>query len=373
MGWQHQGGVWGALLALSGLLAGCNTFFQRASADGAGFPVTGYWHNWQDAETGWLPLEEIPAGYRRVIVSFALPEKPWTGAMRFRPDRGGADAFRQAVEQLQSRGTEVLLAIGGSNHPIELHTEAERDRFVTSLCEILTHYGFDGLDVNLEGRSLVLDEGDLDFREPTTPKIVHLIAALREIKHRMAPDFLLTFAPETVYTVGGYARYGGAHGGYLPVLHALRDELDAVHLQLYNSGSQYVYTGAGEDDRIVEQGTVAFVVDLTRMLAQGFPVARHREQYFEGLGGARVFAGLPAHPDAAPAGGYLSPDDLCTALRLLSAGGMEDGLPAADGAAPVPAVGGVMFWSINWDARAQDAGDAYPLLRAVRACGRTLE
>lgn len=335
-------------------MAGCATLptARYARPDEARLMITGYWHNWQSKKTGWLPLREVPQDYDRVIIAFALPAEPWNGTMEFTPDQGTPDEFRQAVAMLQGRGQEVLLSVGGGKHPIEIKSPKQRERFVASLRQLIDFYGFDGVDMNLEKQSLVLDADDTDFRYPVTPKVVHLIVALKELSSH--PGFVLTFAPETVYSTGGYHRYGEGFGGYLAIFHALRHRLDAVHLQLYNSGSQFVYRGAGKEDQIVEQGSVAFVTGLTEMLADGFPVGRDSNRFFEGLGSERVFPGLPAHPDSAPGGGYLPPDQLCRALREL------------------PEVGGVMFWSINWDRLAPDGESVYPMMRAMLKCEQRL-
>jgi len=55
-----------------------------------------------------------------------------------------------------------------------------------------------------EGNSLSLNAGDLDFRSPTTPKIVNLISALRTLKSRFGSDFILSMAPETFYVQVGF-------------------------------------------------------------------------------------------------------------------------------------------------------------------------
>ncbi len=83
---------------------------------------------------------------------------------------------------------------------------------------------------------MILDSGDTDFKNPKTPKIVNLISALREIADAYGSSFILTAAPETQYVQGGYGNYGGAFGGYLPILHALRDKLTFVHVQYIQHG-----------------------------------------------------------------------------------------------------------------------------------------
>ncbi len=272
--------------------------------------------------------------------------------MRFEPAVESKEQFKTALKSVQNRGTVVLISIGGANAPIELKTEALRAQFVSTMKTIIDEYGFDGLDIDLEGSSVILDSGDTDFQNPTTPKIVNLISALREIAEYYGPSFILTAAPETQYVQGGYGNYGGAFGGYLPVLHALRDLLDFVHVQYYNTGSQFAYTGVANpaNDLILSQSTPDFVVAMTEMLIEGFPVARNSASFFPGLGAAKVAIGLPATPSAAPAGGYLTPARTLEALDYLVSGqSAYSNTYTLRNTAGHPHLRGIMTWSINWD------------------------
>lgn len=335
--------VWTVLLAV--VFAGCTS--QQPTPEPLHQTdrpfVAGYWHNWNSPQAGYIPLRELPPEVTRVMVSFAVPLTKDSGRMVFRPAVEEASVLKQDIRSLQERGVEVLISIGGGRHPIELQTPAARDAFVGSMSRIIREYGFDGIDIDLEGVSTVLDPGDTDFRNPTSPKILHMIEAVKALRKKHGENLLISAAPETQYVTAGYHQYGGAFGGYLPVLHALRDELDVVHMQLYNSGSQFLHHGDGKPDTVVEQGTVEFVVGLTSMLAEGFPIARDPENVFPGLGFDKVALGLPASPNAAPAGGYLKPAHLQEAMRQLQT--------------VHPSFRGGMTWSLNWD-RSRDQGTA---------------
>jgi chitinase len=296
--------------------------------------LAGYWHNWKDGATGYLPLREIPEGVTRVIIGFAFPVKADSGEMQFVPTREEPEVIKQDIRGLQEKGIEVFISIGGANHPIELTNPEMKAAFVKSMSAMIRDYGFDGVDIDLEGSSTVLDEGDTDFKNPTTPKIIHFIEAMRELKQEFGDKMLLSAAPETQYVTAGYHAYGKEFGGYLPILHALREELDVVHLQLYNSGSQFVFDPKTGREKVVEQGTVDFAVGLTEMLISGFPVQRDPDNRFPGLGADKVALGLPATLKAA-GGGYLTPKKTRQAIKHVQA--------------KYPEMRGVMFWSLNWD------------------------
>ncbi|MDT2259572.1 hypothetical protein P7H06_08655 [Paenibacillus larvae] len=103
--------------------------------------------------------------------------------------------------------------------------------------------------------------------------------------------------PETAYVQGGYANYGGVWGAYLPVIYAFKDKLTYLHVQLYNSGPIEALDG-----RNYSQGTPDFLVSMSDMLLQGFPVGRNTSQMFPVLKPEQVLIGLPASRQAASGG-----------------------------------------------------------------------
>jgi chitinase len=330
--------------------------------------VIAYWHNWNSLSVPYLPLQEVPSAVNTLIVAFALPPSADSAQMTFKPFLASKTAFKNDIRKLQNRGIQVLISVGGGNHPIELNTSQMTLDFVSSMKSIIDDYGFDGLDINLEKSSKVLDSGDLDFKNPTTPKILNMIEAIRALKAYYGPEFLITVAPETQYFVGGYHKYGETRGGYLPLLHALRDDLDVVHMQFYNSGSQFVYTGKTRRtaDPIVIQGSPDFVVGLAEMMILGFPVGPDEKQFFPGLGADKVAIGLPSSTFAA-SGGFLSNQELEQALRYLMTGEANYQskltLRKPDGH---PNLRGVMTWSINWDRVSSDTRASFEFVDGAK-------
>ncbi|MDF3130571.1 chitinase [Kiritimatiellaeota bacterium B1221] len=355
-------------------LNGCETPFMEDAFSHDGRRVVAYWHNWNSASVSYLPLEKVPAAVNTLIVAFALPENEISGRMVFAPEKITKEEFKLQVQQMQKRGVDVLISVGGGKHPLELNKSWMKTNFVSSLQNIIDEYGFDGVDINLEGASKVLDEGDVDFRNPTTEKILNMIAVVKMLDAHYGEDFLISVAPETQFVVNGYHRYGKEYGGYLPFLDALREEIDFVQMQYYNSGSQYVYTGEtlAEGGVIVEQGTPDFVVGLAEMLIMGFPVGRDPDQYFEGLGEDKVVIGLPAM-DIASSGGALEPEALRQAMVYLMTGQAtyESALTLRKPEG-YPGVKGLMTWSLNWDASTEGGREAYTFVNTARTLLREL-
>ena len=241
----------------------------------------------------------------------------------------------------------MLISIGGQNGQVQLTTAAARDTFVSSVSAIIDEYGLDGLDIDFEGHSLSLDADDTDFKNPTTPVVVNLVSAVKTLKAKYGDAFALTMAPETFFVQLGYQYYGtGQWGGqdpragaYLPVIHALRDDLTLLHVQDYISAPIM-----GLDNQYHSMGGADFHIAMTDMLLTGFPVAGDADNVFPPLRADQIAIGMPASVNAG--NGHVSPAEVTKTLNCLTKK-TDCGSYATHGT--WPDLRGLMTWSINWD------------------------
>ncbi|MPZ84640.1 MAG: chitinase [Actinophytocola sp.] len=310
--------------------------------------LIGYLHASFANGSGYVRMADVPDAWDVVDLAFGEPTSVTSGDIRFTrcpvaecPNVESEAEFIAAIRAKQAQGKKVLISIGGANGQVQLTTAAARDAFVSSVSAIIDRYGLDGLDIDFEGHSLYLNPGDTDFRNPTTPVIVNLIAALRSLKSRYGSDFVLTMAPETFFVQVGYQFYGGDNraGSYLPVIHAMRDALTVLHVQDYNSGPVM-----GLDNQYHNMGGADFHIAMTDMVKAGFPVAT-TGQTFPGLREDQIAFGLPAAVSAG--NGYTAPAAVQQALNCLARNQNCGGYTLRGGASP--AIRGLMTWSINWD------------------------
>ncbi|MEV4464687.1 cellulose binding domain-containing protein [Micromonospora echinofusca] len=317
--------------------------------------LIGYLHASFANGSGYLRMADVPADWDIVNLAFGEPTTVTSGDIRFQlcppsecPGVETEAEFVAAIRAKQAQGKKVLLSIGGQNGQVQLTTTAARDTFVRSVSAIIDRYGLNGLDIDFEGHSLYLDAGDTDFRNPTTPVIVNLISAIRTLKQRYGAGFVLTMAPETFFVQLGYQFYGsGPWGGqdpragsYLPVIHALRNDLTVLHVQDYNSGPIM-----GLDNQYHTMGSADFHVAMTDMLLAGFPVAGNPDRFFPALREDQVAFGAPSSPSAG--NGYLAPAGVQAAVTCLVKG--QGCGPYVPRSGTNPAFRGLMTWSINWD------------------------
>ncbi|MBP2833013.1 cellulase family glycosylhydrolase [Aquimarina sp. U1-2] len=315
--------------------------------------MNGYWHNFQNG-SGLIPLREVSSSWDVINVSFAEPRISSTdGDMAFELssdfDAIGytEHAFRSDLQWLQSQGKKVIISIGGAEGQVRLTTTSARDKFISSMIQIIEDYGFDGMDIDFEGQSLSFKLGDTDFRNPTTPLIVNTIDAIRNVCNHFGEDFILTMAPETFFVQLGYSFYGGISegadrraGAYLPVIHALRDKLTFLQVQYYNSGPITAL-----DNTFYTMGNPDFYVSLVDMLLKGFPITKDPSKFFPPLRPDQVLIGVPATVNAG--NGHTGPDGVVTALDYIINGNSFGGRYQLS--TTYPSLRGVMSWSINWD------------------------
>ncbi|MFE1285937.1 chitinase [Streptomyces sp. NPDC058751] len=324
------------------------------SSDLPAHALVGYLHASFANGAGYTRMADVPDSWDVIDLAFGEPTSVTSGDIRFNrcpvtecPTVESDADFKAAIKAKQAAGKKVLISIGGQNGQVQLSTTAARDTFVSSVSKIIDTYGLDGLDIDFEGHSLSLDASDTNFKSPTTPVIVNLISALKTLKAKYGSKFVLSMAPETFFVQLGYQYYGtGKWGGqdpragaYLPVIHALRDDLTLLHVQDYNSGSIM-----GLDNQYHSMGGADFHIAMTDMLLTGFPVAGDANNVFPPLRPDQIAVGMPATTNAG--NGYVSPAEVTKTLDCLTKR-TNCGSYATHGT--WPGLRGLMTWSVNWD------------------------
>ncbi|HQF27918.1 MAG TPA: glycosyl hydrolase family 18 protein [Bacteroidia bacterium] len=306
--------------------------------------LVGYWHNWSDVNAPYIPLDLVDNRYNVIEVSFAVPTSPSDMTMLFTPDGISSSQFITKVQYLQSQGKKVLISIGGANTSIDLTTMVNKNAFISSMTGIINTYRFDGIDIDIENGNSILAGGGT-ITNPSSIAQINLIDAIKQImanyRTNHSAKLILTMAPETAYVQGGQSAYGGIWGGYLPIIHGLRDSLDLLQVQLYNSGSMY-----GIDGAIYTQGTADFIVAMTEAVIHGFNTGGG---FFIGLPADKIAVGLPACTNAA-GGGFTDTASVRSAIMYLRGYGPPAGNYLLTNVNGYPTLRAMMTWSVNWDA-----------------------
>jgi chitinase len=305
-----------------------------------GHQLIGYWEGYGDAAST-FPLRDVSPQWDVILVAFATPAKNAPeGTMQFQVPAGMDPAvFKADVARLKSQGRKVMISLGGGGEHFTLADPARVPLYVSTVTRIVSEYGFDGIDIDFESPSLSIDPGDTDFRHPTTPSIVNLISALRQLHDHFGPGFMISLVPEGTQIPSGYPSYGGQFGSYLAITYAIRDILSFIDVQDYNTPPL-----EGLDGEIYQPGTVDYHAAMTELLLHGFNVGGDPQQFYPPLPADKVAVGFLT-PDTTPTIVSEAMDYLITGK---APAGTSYQLRRAGG---YPGMIGAMFWTINDDRR----------------------
>jgi chitinase len=232
-----------------------------------------------------------------------------------------------------------MISLGGGGQHFTLADPKRIPNFVSSVTRIVSEYGFDGIDIDFESPSLSIEPGDSDFKRPTTPSIVNLISAIRQLHDHFGDRFMISLVPEGTQIPAGFPSYGGQFGSYLPITYALRDILSFIDVQDYNTPPLQ-----GLDGEIYQAGSVDYHAAMTELLLHGFAVGGDPKQMFPPMPADKVAVGFLT--------GDTTPTVVCEAMDYLITGKAPSGTTyRLRNPAGYPGMIGAMFWTIDADRR----------------------
>ncbi|AGM03613.1 chitinase [Amycolatopsis keratiniphila] len=291
----------------------------------AGKVLQGYWENWDGASNGvhpplgWIPITDARIkdnGYNVINAAFPVILSDGTAKWEDGMDATVKVATPSEMCAAKDAGATILMSIGGATAGIDLNSATVADKFVATIVPILKKYNFDGIDIDIE--TGLTGSGNINTLSASQKNLIRIIDG---VLAAMPPNFGLTMAPETAYVTGGSVVYGSIWGAYLPIIKKYADNgrLWWLNMQYYN-GSMYGCSGDS-----YQAGTVQGFVAQTNCLDKGLVIQGQtiRVPY------DKQAPGLPAQAGAG--GGYMSPSLVSQAYRS------------------IPALKGLMTWSINWD------------------------
>ncbi|WP_323178273.1 glycosyl hydrolase family 18 protein [Streptomyces sp. NBC_00620] len=276
--------------------------------------VTGYWQNFNNGATV-QRISAVQSQYDIIAVSFA-DATTTPGAVTFNLDSAGlggytVDQFKADIAAKKAAGKKVIISIGGQNGTVTINDSTSATNFANSVYSLMTTYGFDGVDIDLENGL----------------NATYMSQALRSLSSKAGSSLIITMAPQTI-------DMQSTSNAYFQTALNIKDILTVVNMQYYNSGSML-----GCDGKVYSQGSVDFLTALACIQLEG------------GLAPSQVGLGLPASTSGAGSG-YVSPTIVNNALDCLAKG---TGCGTFKPSRTYPDLRGAMTWSTNWDATAGNA------------------
>ncbi|MBB3110072.1 chitinase [Paenibacillus phyllosphaerae] len=274
--------------------------------------LTGYWQNFVNGATN-LKLSAVPNQYDIIVVSFAEMDAANPGGVTFGVDSSLSTALGgytnanliSDIAAKKALGKKVILSIGGEKGNINLNAASPNvTNFVNSMYGLITQFGFDGIDIDLENGM----------------NVANLTTAVRQLQQKVGSSFILTMAPQTI-------DMQNENTSYMQLYKNLKDITSVINVQYYNSGCML-----GRDGKCYSQGTIDFLTALTDLTLQW-------------VAPSQLGIGVPATTSAA-GGGYVSPTVVNNSLGCLASG---TNCGSYKPVAKYPDIRGAMTWSINWD------------------------
>ncbi|MBR3646428.1 MAG: hypothetical protein IKN54_08410, partial [Lachnospiraceae bacterium] len=221
------------------------------------------------------------------------------------------EQFKADVQTLKNKGQHVIISVGGAEGRIAINSDAAADKFASTLSAIIREYGFEGVDIDLEGSAV--------------SGTAYIARGLRKVRQEFGDKFIITMAPETYYM----HKANDLTGAYFKLATEIKDILTICYPQFYNAGGDTGYNGFN-----ATYPSQQFITSLATMYIEN------------GLRPDQLAIGVPSTSKAA-SNGYISTDSLKQVVNSLV---YKQTLGGFTPPYEYKTLRGVMTWSINWDA-----------------------
>ncbi|WP_412761641.1 fibronectin type III domain-containing protein, partial [Paenibacillus chibensis] len=266
--------VTGTTATVTGLAAGTAYTFKVAAKDAAGnvspqsaavsattqssggggtgqlpkHVLTGYWHNFINGSSN-LKLSDVPSQYDIIVLAFADMDPAKPGGVTFNVDSSLSSALGgytnanliSDIAAKHAQGKKVIISVGGEKGNVNLGSASPNvANFVDSMYNLITTYGLDGIDIDLENGM----------------NVANLTTAVKQLQQKVGSGFILTMAPQTIDMQSNST-------SYMQLYNNLKSITTVINVQYYNSGCML-----GRDGKCYSQGTVDFLTALSDLSLQ---------------------------------------------------------------------------------------------------------
>jgi chitinase len=209
----------------------------------------------------------IDSSYNVIIASFIITDSSGnyilstydpgsTNPVKYYTD----DQIINFVKQVKAQGRKIIVSLGGEKFHLTMKTDADVATFATQVDKIIDKYGFEGIDLDLEGGATAEDP-------------VLLAKAVMQVVNNYrgkGQDFWLTMAPEWVYVIpygygcGQWGSHSYHNTFYAKLVNSLGiNNINYIWPQTYNQGPANGICGSSENEVKPGSGMDKFVAALT--------------------------------------------------------------------------------------------------------------
>lgn len=200
--------------------------------------IIGYVPGWKTPPAA---QELASAGYTHVMIAFGVFSTNTPGVI--------VPAFetitKEYIQSLHQAGIKVILSLGGAltsipNTTVDFHQvlvassspEAFKQTFINSLKELISQYGFDGFDIDIEHGI----NASGSFSQPQGD--IAVLASIINTMYSQNSSLLITLTPQ-VANIAATSGFDQTWGNYASLIMQTHQSLAWVGIQLYNTGCAF--------------------------------------------------------------------------------------------------------------------------------------
>lgn len=201
------------------------------------------------------------AGYTDVIVGFGLFSTSQPGEISTRAFDCSGCVTKSYIDSLHNKGIKAILSLGGAatgiaDTSVDFHgvlsgqdPQTFKNTFVKSVESIMSAYGFDGVDIDIEHGLGPKESGSrAEFVTPASGSDIDVLASIINQLHADNPAIMITMAPQTANVSPNANAFDGIWGNYASLIMQTYKSITWVGIQLYNTGCTFGIDGVCYED-----------------------------------------------------------------------------------------------------------------------------
>ena len=284
----------------------------------SGKVLSGYWYGWNNP----VAISDINPLYNLIDIAFYNAASPSSPLPALDPNIiNNEAAVKAGIKQQQSVGHKVILSLGGQNDFTAINAGNVK-QFESNTLAIINKYGFNGIDIDLEGEP-ARDQSNAQY----------IPEALKYLKTELGPSFIITAAPE-------FPNLRTGSSIYPTLLASLGSDLTFLQPQIYNQGGDGINVSSSDQAKFrvpsyLAQNNAEFHAQFLYLIMKYLSNTDPSDTNFAvKVDPAKLLIGLPATTSAAGSG-YTEPAVVQQAYNFFQQQKLN--------------ISGLMTWAVNYD------------------------
>ena len=297
------------------------TLDKKTPPPPSGKVLSGYWYGWNNP----VAISDINPLYNLIDIAFYNTPSSSSSLPALNPNIiNNKVAVKAGIKKQQAAGHKVVLSLGGALDFTAINAGNVK-QFESNTLKIMNDYGFNGIDIDLEGGP-ARDQGNAQY----------IPEALKYLKTELGSNFIITAAPEFPNLRGG-----SDPSIYPALIKSLGNDLTYLQPQIYNQGRDGINVSSSDQTKFhlpssyLAESNTQFHAQFLYLIMKYLSTADPSDPNFAvKVDPAKLLIGLPATKLAASTG-YTEPAVVQQAYKIFQQQKLN--------------ISGLMTWAVNYD------------------------